>query len=290
MVIIWGSRPYFRSNVVVQHGFCEHCDQFAKLKSFDARRFFHLYYIPLIPTQGKRRNHKMCPKCKVSQVIEPEAFETIIRTFKQHSADALVAVLSGDETFRMSAVEPDPGAVESVDESGGGVPEPEDDDEPSDAVSYLHVVQDWIYAAGDAQFCEGIVQKLADPAVRYAREVLAGNLAIMRGNVDAAVEHYAAAADAKPDEAFPVLRRTHLLELKGRPEEVVEGYGRVIELVEDPRERLGPLIRMADQQMTLKRFGDAVTSYERVFEIEPSLASEKPIAKAYKKAKKKAGV
>ncbi len=49
MIIIFGTRPTFRTEKVNQYDFCSQCNQFGKLRSYNATKFFHLYYIPLIP-------------------------------------------------------------------------------------------------------------------------------------------------------------------------------------------------------------------------------------------------
>jgi len=62
MVIIWGSRHYFRRDVLRERGVCEHCGQEAPLETFTARKMGHLYYVPLIP-EGHERVIRLCRRC-----------------------------------------------------------------------------------------------------------------------------------------------------------------------------------------------------------------------------------
>jgi tetratricopeptide (TPR) repeat protein len=276
MFVIYGTRPYFHSNKVVQHGFCSHCNHFVKATSFDARRFFHLYFIPLIPTEGKRRNHKLCPKCKVSQVFTPEDFNNLILHFKERSADAVIALMDGESTF----TETEPGV-------DGQMP---DSAEPIQAVPYLFSVFDWLYASGNVGFCEGILQQLTAPKCNYARSMLAANLATMRGDVSGALELYRTAAVAEPANPFPVTQQAFLLVAKKMVPDAIEAYKEAIKRTPQPSEQLGLYAQMVDLQMSQKQFPDAVASYEKLIEIEPRLANEKAISKGLAKARKKAGV
>jgi hypothetical protein len=268
MVIIFGTRAYFRSNKVSQYGFCNHCDQFAKFSSFDAMRFFHLYYIPLIPTQGSRRNHKMCPKCNVVQLFEPNVFGEIITSLKDQTADAIVALQSGDTTFT----------------------DDKPDAEPIECVPFLHSVLDWLYAANNVEFCNSILSQLDSPNCRFARSILEAALETMRGNLDKAILAYKDAASVDPASPQPHQLMGHLLIQRNRREEAIDSYKSALALTSDPQIQLGLNIQLADQEMTAKRFADAAASYERAVQIRPELASHAPFAKALKKAKKKAGI
>lgn len=269
MFIIFGTRPYFQSNKVSQYGFCAHCDQFVQAKSFDAMRFFHLYFIPLIPTQGKRRNHKTCPKCKACQIFEIEDFGRLIHQLKEQAADALVAVMAGESQFSL------PGAP--------------DDGEPIDAVPFLHNVFDWIYASGNAEFCDGVLHSLAGPDTSYAQQILSASLATMRGNLDGAIESFGAASLSSPSDPYPVVQRAHLLVERKRIDEAIDSYQKGLAMTGEPQGRLAICAQMVDHQMARKQFDDAVTSYETMIEIDPSLAEQKVISKGLKRAKKKAG-
>lgn len=63
MFIIWGSTHALKRNKQTREGKCQHCGKSGMISSYDATRFFTLYFIPLVPT-GKYRIIDSCPKCK----------------------------------------------------------------------------------------------------------------------------------------------------------------------------------------------------------------------------------
>ncbi|TWT98311.1 tetratricopeptide repeat protein [Stieleria varia] len=269
MIIIFGTRPYFGSARVVQHGFCAHCDQFTKLKSSSPLMFFHLYYLPVIPTRGRRRHHKACSKCNVYQEFEVENYEQVTQSMKDHAADAVVALQSGEEQF-----------VIEGDETG----------EPTDCVAFLHGAFDWLYAAGENEYCEGLLSQLRDPRAKYASHVLTAAMETMRGRTDAAIESLSAAAASKTDVAYPHQQRAHLLVVRKRRAEAIEAYKAALAQATTPQERLPILLQMVPEQMTAKQFAEAAASYDEIVSLSPELAHDKAIAKSMKKAKKKAGL
>jgi tetratricopeptide (TPR) repeat protein len=275
MFVIYGTRPYFHRNKVAQYGFCDHCSHYVKASSFDARRFFHLYFIPLIPTEGKRRNHKTCPKCKVSQSFVPEDFNNLILRFKESSADAVIALLDGEKTF-----------VETTQASDGQT----SDAAPLHAVPYLFTVFDWLYASGNASFCQGILQQLMAPSCNFARNMLTAKLATMQGDTSGAMEMYRSASLAEPTDPFPVTQEAFLLVSKKMVPEAIDAFKEAIRRTTEPSEQIGLYAQMVDLQMSQKQFPDAVVSYEKLIELAPMLANEKAISKGLAKARKKAGV
>ncbi|MEM0915026.1 MAG: hypothetical protein AAGK09_10500 [Planctomycetota bacterium] len=63
-LLIWGWGTFNRRNITAIRGGCEHCGKTGMLRSYDASRFFSLYFVPLIPT-GNRHVIQECPSCKM---------------------------------------------------------------------------------------------------------------------------------------------------------------------------------------------------------------------------------
>lgn len=62
MLIIFGKRFGKKHNISSEGGQCRLCGSFSNLKSYEANKYFHLYWIPLIPL-GKKRVDSHCSKC-----------------------------------------------------------------------------------------------------------------------------------------------------------------------------------------------------------------------------------
>lgn len=231
--------------------------------------FFHLYYLPIIPTRGRRRHHKTCPKCNVYQEFDPEAYDQVTQSMKDHAADALVALHSGDSEFLIDG-----------DESG----------EPAECVGFLHGAFDWLYAAGEKEFCDGLIQQLSSPETKYAREALNGVLETMRGKLKQAIDSFESAASQRPDAPYAYQQLGHLLVLRKRRPEAVEAYKKALACTPKDEERLGLLVQLVDEQMATKQFAEAAATYDEIERISPEIAADKTIQKGRKKARKKAGL
>ncbi len=268
MILIFGTRPYFRFKKVTQQGFCAHCDRFAKLYSFNAMRFFHLYYIPLIPTQGRRRNHRTCSKCHACTVFEPQVFENIINSMKEQAADAVIAVQNGESTFEN-------------DESEG---------EATHCVPFLHSVLDWLYASGNTEFCQGLLSQLSTPNCRYAHALLSAAFATMKGNLDVAIQAYTDAHNIDKQAVQPLQMRAHLLAERRRFDDAIQSYQSALAIAPEPETQFALNFQMVGHLMSTKRYADAVAAYEKILLLRPDLAQNASIVKPMKKAKKYAGV
>ncbi len=129
---------------------------FGGFNSLMRLRFSYLYYIPLIPMSKRKRFHKMCSHCSMTQQIDIESFNDIIQSLKSNSAEAVLAILDGEKTFSLEGTIPNQLTHRTI---AGGC--------------------DWLYASGNKDFCVSIVGQLADPVGRFTQAML---LAHMRTN------------------------------------------------------------------------------------------------------------
>lgn len=269
MIIIWGNRPYFQKHVVNQHGFCSFCNNFSKLRSFDARSFFHLYYIPLIPLGAIQRNHKMCSKCNMTMQYDPAAFAQIINSLKSDTADAIVAVQNDEPTFTRD----------------------QPDAAPEDCVEFLEAVIDWLYASTNRDFCLGVLQQLAAPNCRYAHAMLTASMETLEGRMQQAIDAYNAASTIDPSKPVPHQRRGHLLTEQRKKDDAIKAYSASLGLAgENDDLKVALNIHLGQLQMDTKQFADAHASYERLFVLRPDLRTGSAFTKLAAKAKKKAGL
>ncbi len=267
MYIVFGSRAYFRTNKVVRHGFCLFCNRFAKLQSFDARTCFHLYYIPLIPTEGRRRNHDICSVCSQGQTYEPETFEQIIENFRERSADAIIALKNREQT----------------------IPSGNLDQDPIECIPYLHSAIDWFYAANDRDFCESILAQLNDPQLRFAQAMTRAALETAQGSIDEAIESYSNAIQANSKSVAALRSQAQLLGEKKRYDECLAAYQAAC-AASDEATKYALMLELVDFQMTAKKHMEAATTYDWLLQANPDLEDNKKFMKLVNTARKKAGI
>ncbi len=263
-MIVFGTQRYFRSKKVTQFGFCPSCDRLGKIRSYNAMLFFHLYFVPVIPLGFRKRTHKECSSCKQGQIFETAQFGDIIAKLKEQSADATVALKSGETTFASD----DP-AMRSI-----------------DCVSFLYNVADWLYAAKDSEFCEGILSQLREPHCQFAHVMLRGALEGLQGKVDEALSSYAEASLLNAQSFRPHRLRAQLLGARKRYHESIEAYKAAI--AAGPSEAEYDLrLEMADVFVTAKLHKEATANFEWLVAANPVLAQSKEFMKIVNKSKKK---
>lgn len=268
MIIIWGSRPYFRKNKAYQKGFCDNCGRFAGFSSYDAMTFFYLYYIPLIPLSKRKRFHKMCSFCSVAQEIDLESFQHIIQNLKSNSAEAVLALSEGDKTFCLEGEEA----------------------EPTDAANYLLSAADWLYASGNKDFCVSIVGQLTDGSGRYAQSMLLAYMRTMDGKLQEAIDHYNTATQIDDSRYEPYQFKGTLEAETKQLDAAIASYQQVMKKSTNGPILLSVALNLAELQKQCKQFAEAAATYDRILELHPPFVNDKSFMKGVAKVKKKAGL
>lgn len=78
MLLVWGAKNYSRSDVMVRRGTCDACGYAGRFQDYNASRFGHLYYIPLIPL-GRKRVLSECPNCRGGRVLPYRHWEDLVQ-------------------------------------------------------------------------------------------------------------------------------------------------------------------------------------------------------------------
>ncbi len=91
-MIIYGSRMYGKKNQVRSHGTCPHCRKVAPQESYDARKWGHLYFIPIVPMGGHVRVVRECSSCHMGSHIERDKLPDIVASLQKLLDQAVVAV------------------------------------------------------------------------------------------------------------------------------------------------------------------------------------------------------
>jgi tetratricopeptide (TPR) repeat protein len=201
----------------------------------------------------------------MTQQIDPEAFEVLLHQLKDNAANAVLAIREGEETIEID-----------------GAP-------PIDALELLEGSTDWFYSSDDHEFNRGIVSQLNHPQCRYAAAMLQAYLHTMAGNLDRAVDDYAAAIQASPKRHIPYLRQASLLIESRKIDLAIPVYQAAASLAEGLPDELAIQIVLAHHLMNRKRFSEASKVHDRIVELHPQIMNDKQFAKGFAKAKKKSG-
>jgi tetratricopeptide (TPR) repeat protein len=266
-MIIFGTRSYFRTNKAVQYGFCENCSNFGKLQSYNATNCFHLYFIPVVPIEGRRRTHQICSKCDVGRAYELPVFDEMISRLKERSADAIVALLSGEQT----------------------IPNDGPNQPPIECVGLLHDVVSWLFAANDAEFCQGVIAQLNEPKLRYAQVMTRAAIETAQGNIEAALGSYREANLGNPKAFEPLYFSARLLRAKKRFDEAIASLQKACSLA-SPEIEFDLRLQLVDLQTEGKKHADAVATFDWLLAQKPELQSNKQFMALVKTARKKAGI
>lgn len=107
-----GTHYYFKRNVVLNQGVCEHCHRQATLSDYDVGLFFVVLYIPIIPL-GRQMIVGECNACNVHRAmplrqweqLRDEAIEAGLDRLAQapNSADAALSLLGTYSMFNQSS-------------------------------------------------------------------------------------------------------------------------------------------------------------------------------------------
>ena len=98
-MIIYGSKMYGKSRVVETWGYCDSCGAYSKRQNYNARKWGHLYFIPLIPDGPRVRVLYECAKCSQGLHIPETEVPAMLSDLCQTRDNALNAILAGQKEF-----------------------------------------------------------------------------------------------------------------------------------------------------------------------------------------------
>ena len=260
-MIIYGSRMYFRKNRVVSFGKCDSCGKYGKQQNYDARKFGHLYFIPLVPAGKPVRVVGECAKCKVGTHIPV----TSVGELQDATVD---------------------GVLKDCDRLRAGEREYTDQHGKQDAAANVAGAVGTIYRLAGKTDAETLMREVRGAGDAGAAAMAEASLCKVQGQVDEAVQHYRTAEGAMPSSAVPVYLRGSLLASVGRPEEAAEALERAAAMAPDDA---GITLELIDVHTAAKQFGRAADLFDAAFAKVPALASDKKFVKLYHKTCKKAG-
>ena len=323
MILIYGSRWYFRGTKAATYKSCDQCGQFSRVQSFNGTHCAHLYFIPLIPMVMRARVHQLCSKCDLMVQFKLEDFAAAEQAIMTAAAEATTALLDGEFEFvpvRDSDLIEQAGTVQSsadgedhhgASEAGGQSPamatggeppefddpdhggSPTDDPSAGEAVNSLSMLQHCLEFLHSAKKKDVIAQLLSQFAIQgqeYAYAMVTAMTHLMDGRFNEAISAWTDAAGRKPEEIQARTLLAWALHYKKRYEEAAHVYGEIAERSEEIGSKAYALRQQAEAFLAAKNFRESARAFDRLFEVVPSAREDASLKKAIKKAYGKSGL
>ena len=260
-MIIYGSKMYGIKNVVKGTGACPHCGVYGKHKSYDGRKWGHLYFIPLIPSGGHVRVMKECASCSMGNHLPQTQVGKLYADIERLMESCILAASEGSHLFN--------------------------DDQGNETYTgpFLLDAIDLMYTAGYHSEIPDLINLLDNDVSRYEYAIASGAYDEIRGNTGGALSHYQAAKEAAPDQSLPYILLAEFKARSGHSEEQLDLLDKAIELEPQAPQlllsKLGPLEQLG-------RYQDILAVMAKAESMIPGLADDKQYKKQKKKFEKKA--
>ncbi|OYP37203.1 tetratricopeptide repeat protein [Rhodopirellula sp. MGV] len=263
-MIIYGSRMYFQKNAVQSYGECGHCGRYAKQKSYQARKFGHIYFIPLIPAGPTSQVLNECSACNMGSHIPLDQCGPMVESLRENFKDWIIKIQDGE-----TEVVPEPGAS------------------PVNIGVMIAGTVESLFCLGEIKDVDSIVEILDGSGLEFEKYIVLGRWNELRGDLPAAVTHYRSAAQKRPDDGVGWYQTAKAESLRSNAAGAEEAYNRYLQLHPDD---IGVVAELANLYEAHKNHPKVVESYDRLYAMNSDLLANKQMKKVYKKACKKSQV
>ena len=263
-MIIYGSRMYFRQNEVKIYGDCEYCGGYARLTSYQATRFGHIYFIPLIPMGGKTQVMDECSKCEMGAHLPAKDLEPRLEAIREQFKEWITLLSDGQTEIHIDGAE-----------------------EPVSAGVLISSMLHDLYCLNEIESIDSIQELLQANELAYDSHLVEGSWHDMRGDQEAARNSFAAASQMRPDEPLPFFQLGKICAREKNAAGAEQAFAQYNKLCPDD---LSGYIELASMYERLVDYPKIVESYDELYGRCPDLISDKGMRKIYKKACKKSGM
>ena len=255
-MLIYGSRMYFRQEPIHSSGDCDHCGAYCNFVSYKARKFGHLYFIPLIPLGPKSLVLRECKRCSMGTHIGLDDLPPVIESLTSRFKEWIGAIQQGQWEIML----------------------PDVDESVNAGVLVAELLED-LWCLGELQTIDSIVKILEDQGFSAESLLVRGRWAEVKGNLSEASKCYQEAV--RKHESLPTawynLGMVCLRQENGHGAEVA--FERYVDLV--PRD-INVYIELASFYEGQKDFPKIIKAYDAIYHLEPSVLSDKGMKKIYK--------
>ena len=262
-MIIYGSRMYFKRNRVISFGECEHCGRYGKQVSYKARKFGHIYFIPLIPLGPPSQVLRECKHCSMGIHLNDADLEPIVDQLANEFKNWAGLIADGQKEIA----------------SG-------DDGESLNIGAMIAASLPNLYCLREMQSPDALTDLLDASGMRMEKELVLGKWNEIQGDLDAARQNYEAAHRIEPESLYPLYALGHVELLRKDQASAEVAFSRYLQL--EPND-ISVMAAMADSWQRAKNFPKVVEWYDKIYEINPELVENPGMKKIYRKACKKSG-
>ena len=263
-MIIYGSRMYFKENVVDSVGTCEHCGHYTEQKSYIGRKFGHLYFIPLFPLSARSQILNECGNCSTGTHIPLTDMEPIQDEVRNNFKEWIEHVQNGKTEVHLP-----------------------DEEEPVNVGVLLAGALENLYCLQEITDVNSVLAVLKSNEMHHEHEVVSARWHELQGNLDHAIASYQAAHQLSPEDLYILFNLGRMERLLGKDERALEAFHKCLEI--EPK-AMDVIIEIAGIHENKNDFPKIVETYDKIYDLRPDLVSEKGMKKVYKKACKKSGI
>lgn len=260
-MIIYGSRMYGKRNEVITHGYCRACDKTVKHKSYNGRKFGHVYFIPLFPCGKPSRVVQECGGCGMGSHIPEAEVPGICQGLAEDLHRCVEASGRGEHRIKNA------------------------DGEEFDTGPVLASTVEMLTVLDNYGPVSAAIKDLGEDS--YERHVAEAVHEELGGQVQRAFECAKSAARANPDAVWPIVKLAEYSGRLNRHDDHLKLLDRATKMV-GPEESLGLKIEKLTPLESLKEFGQMLDVMDECMRDSPELAQDKAFAKERKKVEKKA--
>jgi len=260
-MIIYGSRMYGKRDVVEGFGYCDSCGVYGQRQSYSARKWGHLYFIPLIPSGPPVRVINECGKCSQGAHLPEKEVPNMLAGLCLSRDNALAALLEGKKEFN-------------------------NDGEMAPCIPVLTNAIELLYCLHCEDHAPPVLEVLQQRGRTYAYHVVRGESQEFHGRRAEAAESYRLATQCEPSETYPLLLLGCIDLGNGDFEAAKRIYEKALGLSDNKLPVLEILLTVYEG---LGDYEQLSGTYEECFRLAPELSRDKKTVKGYKKACKNAG-
>ena len=263
-MLIYGSRMYFKKNTVKTFGECDHCGAYGKLTSYQARKFGHLYFIPILPLGAHSQVLRECRQCEIGTHLSMTDLEPVVASLGDQFKSWILAIQEGETELIQDG-----------------------ETEPVNIGHLIAGILDDLYCLKEIESVESISTILTSSNLNYENEVVMGCWNEIQGDLENAKNHFQSAHQSRPEELLPLYKLGSVAAKAGKVQEAEAAFEKFSKLAP---EDITPYIELAGLYEGKKDFAGIVRTYDMIYTLNPDVLPDKGMKKVYKKACKKSGV
>ena len=262
-MIIYGSRMYFKKNLVNSFGRCQYCGSYSKQRSYQAIKFGHIYFIPLIPLGSKSQVLNECRSCDMGAHIKMQDLDPMVDSLAERFKDWIIEIQDGNHEIE---------AGENGEKINGG--------------ELIAGILEELYCLKEIENVDSITTILDSNNMGYEKAMVMGRWHEIQGKLDEAKQEYESAHRIAPDRTLP-LYQLGLAAVNSNDQVTAESaFSRYTKL--EP-EDASPWIELAGMYEGKKDWPNIIRTYDEIYTLAPDVIPDKGMKKLYKKACKKSG-